>query len=177
MPSPLAGTAKPLKEGARSGPWAARAAGGTSSVRLGVTMHFAVYRFTGPLLALALSLADTPALAQPGTAQLATGRSRRAPRPPVDPATRELRQARGILVGGIVLTTLCGVGFGLATYSAVDRWERLTGASGERSVAAVGVLFACTLVSIAGIGIGASRLRTIKRSGRVAWTGGLGLRF
>lgn len=75
-----------------------------------------------------------------------------------------------------MLTALCGAGFGLATYSVVDRWERLTGASGDRAVAAVGVLFACTVVAIAGIGIGASQLRTIRRS-RVAWTGGLGLRF
>ena len=142
------------------------------------------------MLALALGLADVPtALAQapapggqvegpapPGTLQIATERPRRAPRPPVDPATRQLRQARGTLAGGVVLTALCGAGFGLATYSVVDRWERLTGASGDRAVAAVGVLFACTVVAIAGIGIGASQLRTIRRS-RVAWTGGLGLRF
>lgn len=139
---------------------------------------------------VAASLAGTPARAQvpaaagqvegpasPGTAQIATEPPRRARRPPVDPATRELRQARGILAGGIVLTALCGVGFGLATYSAIDRWERLTGASGDRAVAAVGVMFVCTVVAIGGIGMGASKLRTIRRSGRVAWTGGLGLRF
>lgn len=138
--------------------------------------------FTRSLLALGLGLADVPtALAQgpaaPGSMQLATGKQRRPRRPPLDPATRELRQARGILAGGVVFTALCGVGFGLATYAVADRWERLSGASGERSVAAIGVLFACTVVSIAGIGIGASRLRAVKRSGRVAWTGGLGLRF
>jgi len=143
------------------------------------------------LLVLALGLADTPtALAQaaapagrvegpasPGTVQIATEKPRRAPRPPVDPATRELRQARGILAGGIVLTALCGVGFGLATYAVVDAGKRLTGASGDRTLGAAAGLFACTLVSIAGIGVGASQLRTLRRDGRVAWTGGLGLRF
>lgn len=145
----------------------------------------------GCMVVVALSLAGTTTAraqvpapagrvegpASPGTAQIATEPPRRARRPPVDPATRELRQARGILAGSIVLTGLCGVGFGLATYSAIDRWERLTGASGDRAVAAVGVMFVCTVVSIGGIAMGASRLRTIKRSGRVAWAGGLGLRF
>jgi hypothetical protein len=139
---------------------------------------------------VAASLAGTPVRAQvpasagqvegpasPGTAQIATEPPRRARRLPVDPATRELREARGLLAGGIILTALCGAGFGLATYSVVDRWERLTGSSGDRAVAAVGVLFACTVVSIGGIAVGASKLRKIRRSGRVAWTGGLGLRF
>jgi hypothetical protein len=38
-------------------------------------------------------------------------------------------------------------------------------------------LLSCTLLSIAGIGAGAARLRALRSSGRVAWTGGLGLRF
>lgn len=153
---------------------------------------FAVHRsFTATLLALGLVLADTPtALAQepapagqvegplpPGTVQIATEKPRRPRRPPVDPATRELRQARGILAGGIVLTALCGVGFGLVIYAVVDGGERLKEPAKARAIAAGGALLSCTLVSIAGIGVGASRLRALKGSGRVAWTGGFGLRF
>lgn len=147
--------------------------------------------FTAPLLALALILADMQtALAQepapdgraegpasPETVQIASEGPRRPRRPPLDPAKRELRQARGLLAGGIVLTTLCAAGFGLFTYTVVDAGERLQGSAGAKVISAGGALLSCTLVSIAGIGVGASRLRALKSSGRVAWTGGFGLRF
>lgn len=131
------------------------------------------------------ALAQAPAPAErvegpasAGELQLATeGPGRRRRRVPVDPATRERRQARGILAGGIVLTTLCAAGFGLFTYAVVDAGDRLSGARGARTLAAGGALLACTLASIAGIGVGAHRLRVLRRSGPVAWTGGLGFRF
>lgn len=126
-------------------------------------------------LVLALALGD-PAPPAPPAVQLATSPPRRA-RPPLDPAARQLRQARGILAGGVVLTAVCGVGFGLATWAAVDARDRLEGASGGRVIAAAGVLFACTVAAIAGIGVGARRLHALRPARRVAWTGGLGLRF
>ena len=142
-------------------------------------------------LIVADTLANTPtALAQgpaptarvegpssPGSMQLATEGPRRPRRPPLDPATRELRQTRGILAGGIVFTALCGVGFGLFTAVLVRSGARLTGQSGDRTLAAGGVMLVCTIASIAAVGVGASRLRALKSPGRVAWTGGLGLRF
>lgn len=152
----------------------------------------AVHRgVTSPLLALGLLLAGVPtALAQgaapvsraqeptsPGTVQIATEPPRRQRRPLLDPSKRELRQARGLLAGGIVLTTLCAAGFGLATYTVVKAGERLQGSAGANTFTFGGAMLACTFMSIAGIGLGASRLRALRRSGRVAWTGGLGLRF
>lgn len=146
----------------------------------------------GPILALGVLVGDMPtALAQapasagqlegpasPGTMQIATEEPRRRrQRPPVDPTTRELRLARGLLAGGIVLTTICSAGFGLFTYAVVDARGKLSGPAGARTVAAGGALLTCTLASIAGIGIGASRLRALRRSGRIVWTGGLGFRF
>lgn len=126
-------------------------------------------------LVLALVLAGAPvARAQAPAAQLAT--SPRRQRPPIDPHTRELRQARGLLAGGILFTALCGVGFGLVTWVVVDRGARLSGRSGDRVFAGGGAMFACTVASIAGIGIGAHKLRALQGR-RVAWTGGLGLRF
>lgn len=126
-------------------------------------------------LVLALALGD-PAPPAPAAVQLATAPPRRT-RPPLDPAALQLRQARGILAGGVVLTAVCGVGFGLATWAAVDARDRLSGASGGRVIAAAGVLLACTVASIAGIGVGAHRLRALRPTRRVAWSGGLGLRF
>jgi len=147
--------------------------------------------FTAPLLALGLILADTPTAfaqapvpaeqvegrASSGTVQIATEKPRRPRRPPPDPATRELRQARGILAGGIVLTALCGVGFGLVTYALIAENERFKEPGRGRALAGGVTLFACTLASIAGIGVGGKRLRALKSSGRAAWTGGLGLHF
>lgn len=153
---------------------------------------FAVHRgVTASLLALGLILADMPtALAQgaapvrgaqepasPETVRIATEPPRHPRRPLLDPSQRELRQARGFLAGGIVLTTLCAVGFGLVTYTAVKAGDRLQGAAGANTFTAGGAMLACTLMSIAGIGIGARRLRALRTSGRIAWTGGLGLRF
>lgn len=131
---------------------------------------------TAGLLALTLTLAPAPAPASPGAAQLAASPTR-PPRPALDPAARALRQARGILAGGIILTTLCGVGFGLFTWAVVDAGDRLSGHAGARTVSAGGALLACTVASIAGIGVGAHRLRAVRGPRRVAWTGGLGLRF
>lgn len=108
------------------------------------------------------------------TVQIATEKPRRPRRPPVDPATRELRQTRGMLAGGVVLTALCGVGFGLVVYVVADSGAKLQGASGGRVIGAGGAMLACTALSIAAIGVGASRLRARKR---VAWAGGLGLHF
>lgn len=148
-------------------------------------------RFTAPLLALGLILADTPkALAQeptpaaqvegpasPGTVQLATEGPRRPRRPRLDPAQRELRQARGIFAGGIVLTALCGVGFGVITYVLVAEHEKFTNPGMSRASTGAGALFACTLTSVAGIGVGAERLRALRAGGRVAWAGRFGLQF
>lgn len=143
-------------------------------------------RFDALLAAVVVALADPPAAnaeppaaapASPGTLQLATEAPKRRRRPPLDPAARQLRQARGLLAGGIVLTTLCSVGFGLSVAAAVDRGDRLTGSSGDRIVAGAGIMLACTLVSIAGIGVGAHKLRALRSSGRIAWSGGLGFRF
>ncbi len=133
------------------------------------------------LLSAALGLAPAPASAQapraegpaPG-AQLA--RSGLRTRPPVDPYTRELREARGILAGGIILTTVCAAGFGAFTYVVIHGGSRLSGPSGGRVLAAGGAMLACTLASVAGIAVGAHRLRRL-RGGHVAWTGGLGFRF
>ncbi len=146
---------------------------------------------TAPLLALGLILAQTPtARAQepapaaqveepstPGTAQIATGRPSRPRRPPLDPTTLDLRQTRGILAGGIVLTALCGAGFGLLMYAVVDTRGQLKDQAEGRAVGAGVGLLSCTFLSIAAIGVASKRLRTLKSSGRVAWTGGLGLRF
>jgi hypothetical protein len=146
---------------------------------------------TAPLLALGLIVAEVPtALAQapapvaraegpasPGDVQIATEPPRRPRRPLLDPGKRELRQARGLLAGGIVLTTLCGVGFGLVSYVIVDRWNRLYGVSGSNTLGAAGTLLGCTVLSIGGISVGATRLKKLRSSGGVAWTGGLGFRF
>ena len=154
--------------------------------------EFVVHRgVTASLLALGLIVADIPdARAQqpapaaqlegpssPGTVQIATEKPRRQRRPLLDPAKRELRSARGILAGGIIFTTACGVGFGVWTYALAERFGRLQGASGDRMLGAGLALLACTVVSVAAIGLGGSRLRALRGSGRVAWTGGLGLRF
>lgn len=98
-------------------------------------------------------------------------------RPPVDPHTRELRTARGILAGGIVLTAVCGAGFGLFTYAVVDDGARLSGSRGARVLSAGAALLSCTLLSIAGIAYGGGRVRALRRGGRVAWSPGRGLRF
>lgn len=132
------------------------------------------------VLGMALALAPAAARAQapraegPAPAQLARAGPR--PRPPVDPYTRELREARGILAGGIILTGVCGVGFGAFTYVVIHGGCRLSGSAGGRVLAAGGAMLACTLASVAGIAFGAHRLRGLRR-GRVAWTGGLGIRF
>ena len=55
-------------------------------------------------------------------------------------------------------------GFGLATYAIAASFDKLYGAAGSRTIAAAGALFACTVVSLGGIGVGATRLRTLKRS-------------
>jgi hypothetical protein len=142
-------------------------------------------------LVLGLSLADVPAaLAQAPPpvaraedlpvqpqAQLAVEAPRRPRRAPLDPATRELRQARGILAGGVVLTALCGVGLGALTYAAVAAGDRWTDRQQGGAITAGVALASCTLIAIAGIGVGASRVRALRSAGRVAWTGGLGLRF
>lgn len=146
--------------------------------------------FTASLLTIGLLAADPPVAAPqepapaaqvegpapPETMQIATEEPRRRRRPPLDPATRELRQTRGILAGGIVLTALCGAGFGLAVYAIVDAGKKLQGASGSRVFGAAGAMLACTAVSIAAIGVSSKRLRA-RRGARVAWAGGLGLHF
>lgn len=139
----------------------------------------AARRGLAPLLGVGLVVADVPtALAQatllpprPGALQRAVGQPRR---PPVN---RELRQARGILAGGVALTTICAAGFGVFVYVVADRGGKLYGAAGDRTFAFGGAMLACTLMAVAGIGVGASRVRALRRGGRVAWTGGFGLRF
>lgn len=113
----------------------------------------------------------------PPTQLAVEGARARARRPPLDPAARELRTARGVLAGGIVLTTLCGVGLGLLTYAVVADWGRLHGSRGAPLVRAGVALTSCTLVSIGGIAYGGRRVRALRRGRSVAWTGGLGLRF
>lgn len=148
-----------------------------------------VHRGTTALLALGLIFADVPtALAREpvpsrfaGTAsyptlQLAGGTSRRN-RVSVDPETRKLRQTRGLLAGGIVLTALCGAGFGLSTYAAVHAGDRLHGLRGDNIIKMLGVSLACTVLAIGAVGASARRLHTLRGARRVAWTGGLGLRF
>jgi hypothetical protein len=147
-------------------------------VAVGVTMPDpAARRGLTMLLALGLGLADPPTARAQEPTQLAVGRPRRPPRPPLDPAARELRQTRGMLAGGIVLTALCGAGFGLFTAAVASDSVRWYGASGDRALAFGGVMLGCTLMSIAAIGVSGRRLHTLKRGGRVAWSGGLGLRF
>lgn len=113
----------------------------------------------------------------PAPVQLATQAPRRPRRPPLDPAARELRTARGILAGGIVFTALCSAGF-VAWTVAIARIDRpIQGAGADRLILAGPILLGCTIASVAGIGVGARRVRALRSSGRVAWTGGLGLRF
>ena len=139
-----------------------------------------------PLLILGLIVADMPtARAQPAAqvegpaspTQIAVETPRRPRRPPLDPAARELRQTRGTLAGGIVLATLCAAGFGLFTYAVIDKGWRLQGASGSRVFSAGGAMLGCTVLSVAALGVSGKRLRALKHPGRVAWTGGFGLRF
>ena len=63
----------------------------------------------------------------------------------------------------------------LDTYVVIHGGSRLSGPSGGRVLAAGGAMLACTLASVAGIAVGAHRLRRL-RGGHVAWTGGLGFR-
>ncbi len=156
----------------------------------GTMRDCAAYRgFMAPLLVLGSLVGDMPTARaqQPAPAaqfegpaspaRIAVEAPRRPRRPPLDPAARELRQTRGMLAGGIALTTLCSVGFGLVTYVVVDRWGSLHGASGSRTFAAGGAMLACMVVSIAAIGVSGKRLRALERPRRVAWAGGSGLRF
>lgn len=119
---------------------------------------------------------DTPTvLPVVETVQIAAEKPRRPRRPPLPPAKRELRQARGLLAGGIILATLCSAGFGFITYALIAGRDRFNDRSRSGAYTMLGATFSCTLASAAGIGVGARKLRSLK--GRVAWTGGLGLQF